>query len=298
MILNRIIIGMCLLALSSLAKAQNEAFRIDLSSVNASTRLSYVDSKGAPREVRASHDLRISWGLECLEGESLYCFYPRVFNVHSEDDQANPFVRTVPRDSLPPSQVTWVGEMQSVVRGLESLSVKNRFGASFVCDRLPSEVKLIEVEVPVWKAKRTERVVVPITQERVWQTLPNGSRVMFIVKDDYGKHKRIAVYREHAFSVDHEVKPPPFLLVRFVEDGDSEGLRRAPSLSRGSLLPDNPADADTKRVVFIEQRFDPEYATPTSVELVVVHEYEQVDLKFRVEDLALGDAVPYDKVAP
>lgn len=281
----------------SAASTGDDPFQSRLVQLSSTTNLLIPDERNRLDQIYGSHELRLSWEVMCSDSDSLYCFYPSYYSIESEDNEGNPFVRAKIHEQLPPYRVIWMGQHQDGTH-VEGVVNEHRLGIHAACDRVPPEVHRLALNMPAWRVLKMERVRVPVTEERVWQDLPNGSRVMVVIEPEYGKYKNIAIYREHSFSDNYVPAPPPFHLTMFTQTDGAALQKWAGHSKNAGLVPENPAEASSKRVALIRQRFDPETESPNAAELSVVYEYEQFDLKVTVEHTPLGDAPPRDQVTP
>jgi len=275
------------------ASSINESFSIKLSHLDVSTSISNPDRVVEIDQMRSRHQLRMSWEFSLLDTESLYCYISRYHSIKSEDEKGNPFVRSKVRDPYPPMHFQWMGK-DSRGNRTERVKQKGGLGTTNTCDRIPPTINRLEINLPMWKAKRIEHVTVPITADKVWQPLPNGAKVMAVIEPEYS---RVMIYREHSLSDTGDPVPPPFHISSILQE-DGTDLRGTSRASLEGLVPDNPEQAGTKKIVYIKQRYAPEREMPGYVVLAVVHEYEQVNVQFILEDAVLGDFVPFDKILP
>jgi len=277
--------------------AEDEAISVKLLHARASTNISTLNRSEDLGDMRGVHEFAVSLEISAKDSESLYCLYSRNYSVVSQDEHGKPFVRSRAHEQVPPFGFSWLGQD---LEGSFFERVRKSINLGFTnkCDRIPSSVDLFEVQFPVWKAKEVEHVTVLITQDKVWQTLPNGSRVMAVITNDRGEYKNVSIYRENALSENGDLIPPPFHISKVVKEDGEELRHLGGTPKKRGLNPDNPEQAHIKKIIRFDQRFHPERDTPESVVIAVVHEYEDMHVRFRLEDFSLGETVSYDKVSP
>lgn len=278
-------------------QAEDDAIDVKLIHIRASTNISMPNQSGDLEKTRGQHELAVTYEISVDDADSLYCMYSRDYSIVSQDEQGKPFVRSKAHEQRPPFGFVWLGQdlegsfFERVRRGID-------LGFANSCDRIPSSIGLFEVQFSVWKAKKIEHVTIPITQDKVWQTLPNGSRVMAVITGDRGAYENVSVYRENVLSENGDIIPPPFHISKVIKE-DGEELRHLGGTPKKSgLISENPEQAHIKKIIKFDQRFFPERDAPKSVVIAVVHEYEDMHVRLRLEDFLLGEMVPYDKISP